>query len=50
MKCPQCGTLIDTNSEFCFACGLQIKPMVCGNCGTEVKEKQKYCKKCGIKL
>lgn len=50
--CPKCGSMIDINSLFCFACGFQVKSETpkCHNCGANVKINQKFCKKCGNKL
>lgn len=45
--CPNCGTALDPDADFCEACHRYVRPDVCSFCGTHFNENDPYCPECG---
>lgn len=52
MECPNCNTLLRSNSRFCPKCGTAIttSPRVCPHCGKEQRAVARFCSSCGKDL
>lgn len=49
-KCPGCGARLESDAQFCRACGTKILA-ACPHCGWNITNpKSKYCEKCGKPL
>ena len=49
-KCPNCGTKLDEDAEFCTNCGAQIDGYIKCECGCKNSLDANNCKKCGKAL
>ncbi len=47
--CPQCGTTVRTDFNFCPQCKCDLRP-ACPHCGHEVRESDRYCPNCAWEL
>lgn len=59
LYCPDCGTIVAMDDDFCSKCGTAIKGVVklpedmeriCPNCGAVIKDEAQYCGQCGLKV
>ena len=62
VKCPSCGTMIDSDEKFCHVCGFKmpdivkpeevppVKPGCCKVCGAKLKTDSQFCSSCGAKI
>ena len=50
LKCDNCGTTNDKNSEYCSQCGNILAKAMCNACGSEITSDQAFCPGCGSKL
>ena len=48
-RCSKCGTVIESNEDFCHKCGNQLR-YTCSKCGTKNDPDHDYCVNCGNKL
>ena len=49
--CPDCGTKLVHDANFCFTCGKSFNnELSCPNCGQKISENYKFCMYCGSKL
>ncbi len=59
--CPECGSPIDDDADFCYRCGCKkskatvqfnngFQAGACPNCGAEVHEGEMFCRHCGSPL
>ncbi|WP_227375417.1 zinc ribbon domain-containing protein [Haladaptatus halobius] len=52
-ECPECGTTVAPDANYCRNCGTELPTdpepvgMTCPNCGAAVAEGAKYCSSCG---
>ena len=50
-NCPNCGTQIADDSQFCTECGKSIpQGNVCSHCGAQVNDGDAFCPNCGSKV
>ena len=49
-KCPNCGTKLDEDAEFCTNCGAQVEGYIKCECGCKNSLEAQNCKKCGKAL
>ncbi len=47
--CPDCGTQVGPEDDFCFRCGMSLTRK-CPNCSAAVGADDRFCAKCGTKL
>ncbi|QIO23372.1 zinc ribbon domain-containing protein [Haloarcula sp. JP-L23] len=57
IDCPDCGTELDADANFCVECGADVRdvepaaPLTeCPSCGTDVGETDSFCVECGENL
>ena len=59
LYCPDCGTVVAMEDEFCSKCGTAIKGVVkiveetariCPNCDATLKDDVQFCGQCGLKV
>ncbi|MBX0323671.1 zinc ribbon domain-containing protein [Halomicroarcula sp. F13] len=57
IDCPDCGTELDADANFCVECGADVRevepaaPLTeCPSCGTDVDETDSFCVECGENL
>lgn len=48
--CVNCGTLVQLDWKYCFACGASLPEKHCVECGKEVDSDWDYCPWCGSEL
>ncbi len=59
--CPECGSPIDDDADFCYRCGCKkskatihyddrVGSGVCPRCGAEIHEGEMFCRHCGSPL
>lgn len=49
VECPQCGTVLDSDTNYCPNCGYKML-VKCPSCGYEQSIFNKHCVKCGVRL
>lgn len=47
VACTSCGASINSNSTFCFNCGIRIK---CSSCNALLVKGSKFCSECGVNI
>lgn len=45
--CPQCGSPIDADADYCEVCHHYVRSNVCSFCGADISESDGYCHECG---
>jgi len=45
--CPNCGSALDADSDYCEVCHRYIRHNVCSFCGAAMSEQDGYCPECG---
>jgi len=48
-SCPNCGSEIDPDDQFCGSCGGSLNEKKCNSCGAVLQPKDTFCRKCGSK-
>lgn len=48
--CPNCGTPVDIDADYCEACHIYIKRDVCSFCGAQLDGMEGFCPECGNPL
>lgn len=46
LKCKNCNEVLESNAQFCHACGTRVAPSTC-TCGAQLPEQAKFCTNCG---
>ncbi|MBP7359076.1 MAG: zinc ribbon domain-containing protein [Prevotella sp.] len=46
LVCPKCGSLNESEADFCASCGESLHASVCPNCGAEIDPSVDFCEKC----